>query len=222
MAHCLSCYSYVLHESTVCASCCQHRDNLWVVQDEPDTYGLHKREWNFRYKMIKGKIAETLIEQLFLSHKYTVFRYGMEYVMPGLSASMKSMQPEMAERFRNMPDFVVQHRHYKETYFVEVKFRANGCFTEKELDKNYPYDDALVIVVSKENIKCLSVRELRQGQQITADCNNYLAERGEFQLRKDVVDDFCDFAKKFFENVNADAEHHPEMLFSDYIPKAGM
>jgi hypothetical protein len=203
MAHCLSCYSYVLHESNVCAACYEHRENLWVVQDEPDTYGLHKREWNFRYKMMKGKIAETLIEQLFLSHKYTVFRYGMEYTMPALSSSLKNMQPGMAERFKNMPDFVVQHRIDKETYFVEVKFRADGCFSGRELDKNYPYDDALVIVVSKDSIKCLSVRELRLGEVISAECDNYLTDRAEFQLRKDVVEDFCDFARRFFENATA-------------------
>jgi hypothetical protein len=193
MAHCQSCHSYGIHESVVCASCYEHRDNLWVVQDDHDTYGLHKREWNFRYKMIKGKIADTLIEQLFLSHKYTVFRYGMQYTMPG-----------MAERSKNMPDFVVQHRIYKETYFVEVKFRADGCFCGKDLDKDYPYDDALVIVVSKNSIKCLSVRELRAGMKISMDCENYLTAREEFQLRKDVVDDFCEFAGKFFENMSVE------------------
>lgn len=202
MAHCISCQSYVLYQSDHCASCPENPGHLWVIKDElTDTYGLYKREWNFRYKMIKGKIAETLIEQLFLSHKYTVFRYGMEYTMPGFAESMKGIKSEAASRIRNMPDFVVQHRLYKETFFVEVKFRANGCFSEKELVKDYPYDDALIIVVSKKHIKCLSVRELRQGWEITPDCTNYLANRAEFQLRKDVVIDFCQFAETFFEGV---------------------
>jgi hypothetical protein len=202
MAHCLSCHSYVIHESTVCASCQENRSKLWVVKDAPDTYGLNNREWNFRYKMIKGKLAETLVEQLFLSHKYTVYRYGMEYTVPALADTLKSIPNEMsAHLLRNMPDFVVQHRLYKETHFVEVKFRANGCFSENDLDKDYPYDDALIIVVSKRHIKCLSVRELRQGWGITPECNNYLAYRAEFQLRKDVVIDFCKFAERFFEAV---------------------
>ena len=183
MAHCLSCNSYVITESAICTCCYDHRSHLSVVQDDHDTYGLHKREWNFRYKMIKGKIAETLVEQLFLSHKYTVIRYGK------------------AEQSRNMPDFVVKHRLYKETHFAEVKFRVDGCFSASDMDKDYPYDDALVIVVSKDSIKCLSVRELKDGLQITNECHNHLADRAEFQLRKDVVDDFCDFAKRFFDNV---------------------
>ena len=192
MAHCLSCYSYVIYESTVCASCAGDHPHLRVVRDN------HK-EWTFRYKMIKGKIAETLIEQLFLAHKYSVYRYGMEYTIPGIARSLHTMQQEVAARIKSMPDFVVQHRLYKETFFVEVKFRANGCFSEKELDKDYPYQDALIIVVSGKQIKCLSVRELRQGWEITPGCSNYLADRPEFQLRKDVVEDFCSFAESFFE-----------------------
>jgi hypothetical protein len=198
MAHCLSCHSYVLNGHTGCPSCVGNHNPLRVVRDT-DTYGLHAREWNFRYKMIKGKIAETLIEQLFLSHKYTVYRYGMEYTMPGMAESIRGIYNETADRIRNMPDFVVQHRLYKETYFVEVKFRTDGCFSAEDLNKDYPHDDALIIVVSKSRIKCLSVRELKDGMQITHQCTNYLANRPEFQLRRDVVVDFCRFAEMFFE-----------------------
>jgi len=198
MAHCLSCNSYVLTESAVCTSCYEHRDHLRVVQDDHDTYGLHKREWDFRYKMIKGKLAETLVEQLFLSHKYNVFRYGMKYTLPGLSLVKNNAT---TKQLKSMPDFVVQHCINKDTFFVEVKFRSNGRFTGRDLDKDYDYDNALIIVVSRRHIKCLSVRELRQGQEITESSCNYLADRPEFDLRKDVVIDFCDFAKTFFEVV---------------------
>lgn len=201
MAHCLSCHSYVIHESSVCASC-HEKNNLRVLKGHPISYGPNNREWNFRYKMIKGKLAETLVEQLFLSHKYSVYRYGLEYIAPGLSASLKDMPNEVtASKLRQMPDFVVQHRLYRETHFVEVKYRGNGYFSERELDKTYSYDDALIIVVSSRHIKCLSVRELKQGWEITPHCNNYLAYRSEFQLRKDVVIDFCKFAERFFENA---------------------
>ena len=125
----------------------------------------------------------------------------MEYAMPGLAESAKGMRSAVLDRVRSMPDFVVQHRLYKETYFVEVKFRADGCFSAKDLDKNYPYEEALVIVVSKTDIKCLSVRELRQGQEITPECDHLLADRSEFQLRKDVVQDFCRFAETFYDAV---------------------
>lgn len=202
MAHCLSCYSYVIHESAVCASCAENSNHLTVVKDHLfDDYILPKKRWNFCYKMIKGKLAETLIEQLFLSHKYNVYRYGMEHTLPGLGNSLSRNNSKTAKQIRSMPDLVVQHRIDKETYFVEVKFKANGSFSESELEKDYAYDNALIIVVSKKHIKCISVRELRQGQEITPNSRNYLADRAEFDLRRDVVIDFCDFAKTFFEAV---------------------
>jgi len=143
-------------------------------------YGLHKTEWNFRKKMIKGSIAEILVQQIFLTHKYDVSRYG------------KDNTPKF-----NMPDYVIHHRLSKETYFVEVKFSTNGCFSEKDLG-GFHFDDALIIVVSKQNIKCLSVRELKKGWQITPTCSNFLADRAEFELRKDVIEDFTEFAERFF------------------------
>ena len=38
----------------------------------------------YRENMIKARIAETLIEELFLQLGYSVFRYGMENTVPGI------------------------------------------------------------------------------------------------------------------------------------------
>lgn len=195
MAHCVSCYSYAPRDSHTCTLCGHGHAYLRVVAD-------NHHEWNFRYKMIKGKVAETLVEQLFLAHNYAVYRYGMAYTAAA-GDSLNSLQQQVAARTRDMPDFVVQHRLYRETYFVEVKFKADGCFSEKELDKNYTQQDALIIVVSARHIKCLSVRELKQGWAITPDCSNHLSGRTEFQLRKDVAEDFCNVAESFFEAEHA-------------------
>ncbi len=155
--------------------------------------------------MIKGKLAETLVEQLFLSHKYMVYRYGMEHTLPGIPSSLRRNKKNVPRYIKSMPDFVVQHLINKDTNFVEVKFRASGCFSAEDIDKDYPYDDALIIVVSKRHIKCLSVGELKEGKTITENSNNYLADRPEFDLRKDVVIDFCKFAKMFFDGIRAEA-----------------
>jgi hypothetical protein len=45
------------------------------------------------------------------------------------------------------------------------------------------------------------VQELLEGKEITADSRNYLGGRKEFDLDKNVIVDFCDFAVQFFENV---------------------
>jgi len=100
-----------------------------------------------------------------------------------------------------MPDFVIQHRTTKEVFFIEVKFRAKGDFSLKDLKKDYPYQNAYIIVVSKKYIKCITVPELQDGKEITPTSRNYLGNRKEFGLDKQTIIDFCDFAVKFFEHV---------------------
>jgi hypothetical protein len=105
--------------------------------------------------MIKGRIAETLIQELFLSLGYNVFRYGMENTIPGIMELLKGVRSDVADDIRRMPDFVIQNRDTKDVHFVEVKFRANGEFRYKDLPKNYSYTNSFIIVVSKRHIKCL-------------------------------------------------------------------
>lgn len=83
--------------------------------------------------------------------------------------------------------------------FVEVKFRANGEFKQKDLPKDYPYTNAYIVLVSKKHIKCITVEELYDGKEITPDSKNFLGK--EFDLDKETIIDFCGFAIKFFENV---------------------
>ena len=193
MAQCMSCHRFVVFETAVCATCRQYPNNLRVVRDDI----VHAtvpvpEEWKFHSRMIKGKLAETLVEQLFISHKYNVYRYGMAYGSQRNTLTVVKKLRETSSAHGKLPDFVVQHRHDKETFFVDVRFRSTGYFTARDLDKEYhhPYDNTLIIVVSPENIKCLSVAELRTGKMISPDCRNLLSERSEFQLRKDVVRDF--------------------------------
>lgn len=151
--------------------------------------------------MIKGRIAETLIEELFLSLGYNVFRYGMENTVPGIMKLLEGVRSDVAENIRKMPDFVIQKN--AEVFFIEVKFRANEEFSlnDKSIDKDYPFKNAFFIIVSKRHIKCISYKELESGKKITPTCHNYLGNRKEFELDKEVIIDFCDFAVKFFSEV---------------------
>lgn len=170
-------------------------------------YGPHlsqawsNRDLNFRFDVIKGRLAETLIQELFLSLKYNVFRYGMENTIPGIMGLLTGERGAVAEGIRRMPDFVIQHPDTRAVHFVEVKFRANGCFEYAELKGEYPYINAFIILVSKKHIKCLSAEELKAGQSITPDCQHYLGNRKEFELDRRVIVKFCDFAVQLFAGV---------------------
>lgn len=198
MADCTNCGSYTKFNGGLCLDCYKKDKAKDVLIEDA---GLTDRDWNYRYNMIKGRIAETLIQELFLSLRFNVFRYGMENTIPGIMDLLKGVRSDVATDIKHMPDFVIQDNRSHSVYFIEVKFRAAETFKFSDLPKNYPYTNKYIIVVSKKHIKCLSVEDLRSGKEITPSCKNYLGNRKEFDLDKEVIVDFCDFAVKFFENV---------------------
>ena len=213
MAECTECGGYTKFNGGLCLTCYnkkkQSSDEAKIDttiannNDQEKQNGLTDKERSFRYGMIKGRIAETLIQELFLSLGYNVFRYGMENTIPGIMELLKGVRSDVAQEIRRMPDFVMQNPKTKEVYFVEVKFRANGEFSFKDLPKGYPYENAYIILVSKKHIKCLTFNELKEGKEITPTSHNYLGNRKEFDLDKHIIIDFCNFAVQFFENVSS-------------------
>ena len=95
------------------ALCRTHQENN---DSTSQTKGLSKRESSYKEGMIKGRIAETLIEELFLSLDYNVFRYGMENTVPGIMELLKGVRSDVATNIRRMPDYVIQHRRTKEGF----------------------------------------------------------------------------------------------------------
>ena len=210
MPECTICGDYTKFEGGLCLSCYKGGNNnpsgkKNIPRDKHDgehiSNGITDKEWTFRYNMIKGRIAETLIQELFLALKYNVFRYGMENTIPGIMELLKGIKTEVADEIKQMPDFVIQNPQTGEVFFVEVKFRASGIFSIKDLQKDYAWENAYFIVVSKKHIKCLNFKELKEGKEITPESRNYLGSRKEFDLDKETIITFCDFAVQFFENV---------------------
>lgn len=202
MPGCIKCKAYTKFEGGLCIKCYREQKSNDELDGSVEVdSGLSDQEYNFRYGMIKGRIAETLIQELFLSLNYNVFRYGMENTIPGIMELLKGVRSDVSQHIRRMPDFVIQNPESKDVHFVEVKFRASGEFKLKDLPKDYPYTNAYIIVVTKKHIKCLTVKELQEGKEITLESKNYLGSRKEFDLDKDIIIDFCSFAVQFFENV---------------------
>jgi hypothetical protein len=203
MAECTTCGEYTKFNGGLCYSC--YKENKVggesVPKEKREEVGLDDKDWNYRYNTIKGRIAETLIQELFLSLNFSVFRYGMENTIPGIMDLLKGIKSEVANDIKHMPDFVIQDPRNSSVYFVEVKFRASETFKFSNLKKDYPYHNAYFVVVSKKHIKCLTYEELKEGKEITPTCKNYLGGRREFDLDKKIIIDFCTFAVQFFESV---------------------
>ncbi|PKK81367.1 MAG: hypothetical protein CVT47_02810 [Thermoplasmata archaeon HGW-Thermoplasmata-2] len=171
---------------------------------ENEKYKPHKIYYD--ENMIKGRIAEALIEQLFLSLEYSVFRYGMENTVPSVTKLIQGIQGEVADAIKMMPDFVIRPPKSERLFFVEVKFRKGGELHSddegrvKYLQKIYP--QAYIILVSEKHIKSVQISDYvnkRKGGEF-----RYLAEQEDFDFppeARDQIITFCRFASKFFSNV---------------------
>ena len=81
---------------------------------------------DFTKELIKGRIAETVFEQMFReSGQYTILRAGYEYTLPELAQYQHLAEVKaVIENIRNAPDFVLISQDKKRVYLVEVKFFA--------------------------------------------------------------------------------------------------
>lgn len=185
------------------------------IESEVYTYSMNKfgkalcrscqnNKNSFDYNMIKGRIAEALIEQLFIKLGYRVYRYGMENTIPGIMELLGQVKTEVSNIIKRMPDFVIQDKSGI-AHFVEVKFRSDESFSLEDLKEEklgrYPFPNAYFVIVSKKHIKCLSYEQLLDGKKITPSCHNYLGNVKSFETDKDIIIEFCEYAVKFFDGV---------------------
>jgi hypothetical protein len=121
----------------------------------------------FNLNALKGRLAEQLVQDLFINSGYNVFSYGLEKLHPGLSRLIKNNQQRTSRALRFMPDFVVQSSTNGELFYLEVKFRADGVFAFDERYQDYPYQNAWFVIVSPKGIRCIHYRQLAKGLVLT-------------------------------------------------------
>lgn len=90
--------------------------------------------------LLKGRIAETLVEDLLKKAGNKVYRFSYEAVLQNLTQSEKSFDrgSRAGKKIASIPDFLIITKK-KKPFFVEVKFRTNpealeeGLLLEKKL-----------------------------------------------------------------------------------------
>jgi len=211
MAECINCGEYTKFNGGHCFSCYKNNGKSQGVavaeiesKKEPKVKLKPKTESKenpWISGVIKGRIAETIVEELFRSLEFQVFSYGMENSIPGIKDLLKGVRGDVSKNIRQMPDFVVFKDN--QAHFIEVKYRASGELKLKDIARygDYPFENALFVLVTKKHIKCISYKELSEGKEITSTCRNYLGKRKEFDTDKDLIIEYCKYAVKFFENV---------------------
>lgn len=145
---------------------------------------------------IKGRLAEAIIEEMFLALGFRVFRFGMENTVPGFSDRYLPKSGEVANQVRKMPDFII----VKDTLiaFIEVKYRTNGEFDFNDYYKSrgkYPYPNAYFVLVTPKHIKVQKAEKLEAGIDFV-----YLGGHPDFAADKEIILQYIEFCKKFFGN----------------------
>ncbi len=146
---------------------------------------------------IKGRLAEAIVEEMFLSMKYRVFRFGMENTIPGFGSRHLPKKGDVANEVRKMPDFVVVSPDKKINY-IEVKYRTDGQFDINDHYKDkggYPYDNAYVILITPRAILIRRASILKKGGKFM-----YLKDCKDFETDKEIILQYIGFCKKFFGN----------------------
>src|SRR3972149_1546653 len=107
---------------------------------------------NFGESMLKGRMAETLFEELLKESGNIVYRFGYEAIVQNLVQLEEKFDRynEVGERIRVIPDFIVLNKK-GEPILVEVKFRGERVLhkeTIERLDKVNKFWGAKVIFVN--------------------------------------------------------------------------
>lgn len=186
MNKCIDCGEPTYDNHTRCYDC-------WYDYQIENDAEFEKQEFlkdfNFNYQLLKGKIAESIIERLLILCDFDVHKYGMENSIPMFPDALYDPKSEIAKEIRSMPDFVVID-HKERVYYFEVKFRKDGIFKFEGLGKNYKYLNGYLILVSKNNIQAISVEELKSIEVITPKQSYELWNLKGFdfdQLDKDII-----------------------------------
>src|ERR1700685_76769 len=115
MPECIVCGAYTKFNGGLCTKCYYNKNEANWEEDfyypddysDDESYGLSDRERKYHFGMIKGRIAETLIQELFLRLDYKVFRYGMENTIPGAMELLKWVRSDVRRYIRQMPALLI-------------------------------------------------------------------------------------------------------------------
>ncbi len=112
------------------------------------------KENHYAENMLKGRMAETLVDEMLKRSGNMVYRFGYEAVLQNLTQieSDFDRKSDVGERLRAIPDFVVIGKS-GEPSLVEVKFRRDPTDsphdeTIERLEKVERYWNALIVFVN--------------------------------------------------------------------------
>lgn len=112
---------------------------------------MAKFDEHYSEDLLKGRMAECLVEELLKQSGNKVYRFGYESVLQNLTqiGEYPSIDKRelVSKKLKSTPDFVVVNRK-KNPFFVEVKFRTKVKVYERDLKPIEEFWQAKIIMVT--------------------------------------------------------------------------
>ena len=177
----------------------------------------YKRVGPLKFKMqkaenvIKGKLAEGLMEQLLKASGCRVYRLGADAALENIAQLEDefSKDSDLGKKMASIPDFAVMGCRERPV-FVEVKFRAEPESLEEELllekDAQEGFWKAKIVLVTTKTKPYFRVltppyfsKEKREGWPIPVANWKPLAQDEDLGCGEEIIKEFEELAEKYYQ-----------------------
>lgn len=171
--------------------------------------GLSQRQIFFNYNLLKGRIAENIIEQLFLALNFKVYRFGIENAIPDFKLLLENSNAKnngkIIEKIKNTPDYFIYSEELG-MFLIEVKYRSKGIL---ELDKfkDFHFPMAHIILVTPDAIKITTAKEIEKQLKSKNEDQSIFDDLYDTKLikfndeQKIIIKQFCKYVEYFLSNL---------------------
>ncbi len=151
---------------------------------------------SFASNLVKGRIAEALIEEMFKEAGYQVYRFGYEAILQNISQINTDLKDsETKEKIKSIPDFIVVSPKGS-VQLIEVKYSADGKLRRSKLQKYlYFWNEARIILVTstEPHFKISYIRNFMKDGKL------YPLEKDRFTtISPEVIKKFSNVVREYF------------------------
>lgn len=151
--------------------------------------------------ILKGRMAEALVEEILKLCGNKVYRFGYEAVLQNLTQLEKvfNKEGEVSQRIRSIPDFIVINKEGK-PFFVEVKFRTEiRVYDDREIERinfieKFWKAKIILLTINEPYFRVSDSPYLNEKQEW-----NWISleEDKDLGINKDILDEFDKLVEKY-------------------------
>jgi len=115
--------------------------------------------------VIKGRIAEAIVEEMLREADYEVYRFGYESIVQNLVQDRnRPVKGGVSDTLKGMPDFLVVKD--KRPYFVEVKYSKKGKLNPEKLMKKWGAGSVILAFPFSLYFRIYRIKEFTEGHDL--------------------------------------------------------